>query len=68
MGHVISFQPSRKARASRETPRAQGATILFFMGVRYRREIETAPAPVEKESPPRGGVDGTGRGRRKRRG
>jgi hypothetical protein len=68
MGHLISFQPSRKARASRETPRAEGATILFFMGVRYRRGIETPPTAIEKDSPPTGGVDGSGRRRRKRRG
>jgi hypothetical protein len=46
----------------------QEARILFFTGVRYKREVEPAPALAEQDAPPKGGMDGTGGGRRKRRG
>jgi hypothetical protein len=69
MGDLISFPPSRKReRAEGGASRAEGASIHFFMGVRYNRECEPAQAPVEQESPPKGGLDGTGGRRRKRRG
>lgn len=69
MGDLILFQPSRSAARSHvSAPLSQDATILFFTGVRYKREVEAAPIPIEHESPPKGGLDGTGGRRRKRRG
>ena len=45
MGQIIAFQP-RETRAKRAaTPEAEGAQILFFLGVRYLRLDENAPAP-----------------------
>lgn len=44
MGQIIAFQP-RETRAKRAaTPEAEGAQILFFLGVRYLRLDENAPA------------------------
>jgi len=69
MGELILFPHSRAAaRSDRAEPRLQDATILFFTGVRYNREVEKVPVVVEQESPPKGGLDGTGGRRRKRRG
>jgi hypothetical protein len=71
MGDLISFRPTRNAARANSAPaEPQEARILFFTGVRYKREIEpaSAEAPVEQDAPPKGGIDGTGGGRRKRRG
>jgi hypothetical protein len=69
MGDLLMFRPSPNAsRASRADAPAQSARILFFTGVRYGRETEPSPAAIEQDAPPKGGVDGTGGGRRKRRG
>jgi hypothetical protein len=69
MGDLIIFQPSRNsARPNNAAAPAQDARILFFTGVRYKREIEPALAAVEQGAPPKGGMDGTRGGRRKRRG
>jgi hypothetical protein len=71
MGDLILFRPSRNAaRLSSAPAQPQDAHILFFTGVRYKREIE-AVAPeisVEHGAPPKGGIDGAGGRRRKRRG
>jgi hypothetical protein len=68
MGDLILFRPSRNAaRASGTTAQPKDARILFFTGVRYMREIEQASPSIEQAAPPRGGMDGSGRGRRKRR-
>ena len=65
MGELISFRASRKvARAAGAAPPAGGAAILFFMGVRYNRDIEPAPEPVKRKTPPKGGVAGR-RGKRR---
>jgi hypothetical protein len=71
MGDLISFRPTRNAaRAKSVPPHPQGAQILFFTGVRYKRGIELPPAPLSTrhDIPPKGGMDGAGGGRRKRRG
>jgi hypothetical protein len=69
MGDLISFRPTRNAARANSAPaQPQDARILFFTGVRYGRETEPSPAIVEQDAPPKGGVDGTGGGRRKRRG
>lgn len=69
MGDLLLFRPSRNAaRAMRADAQPQDAHILFFTGVRYRRETEPNPACASQDAPPKGGVDGTGGGRRKRRG
>ena len=71
MGQVINF----RAAASADQPRSalsasSGAQILFFTGVRYQRhEPADLIAPItDTFSPPGGGMDGAGRGKRKRRG
>jgi hypothetical protein len=69
MGDLVIFRPSSNStRQSRPAKPSQDARILFFTGVRYIREAEPAPAIVEEAAPPKGGMDGTGGGRRKRRG
>ncbi len=69
MGDLILFRPSRKAARPDSAPaQAQDARILFFTGVRYKREMEPAPASIEQDAPPKGGMDGAGGRRRKRRG
>jgi hypothetical protein len=71
MGELILFRPIRNAaRSNAASTPPQDARILFFTGVRYKRELEpaVAEAPVEQDAPPKGGMDGTGGGRRKRRG
>jgi hypothetical protein len=69
MGDLILFQPSRNAaRSDSAPPPSSEARILFFTGVRYNREIEPIPPSAEQDAPPKGGMDGTGGRRRKRRG
>ena len=69
MGDLLLFRPSpNAARAPRTEAPDRSARILFFTGVRYGRETEPGPIAIEQDAPPRGGVDGTGGGRRKRRG
>jgi hypothetical protein len=70
MGEVIFFSPKRNAeRSERAAANPQGATILFFTGVRYQRHIEPViVAPVAYEAPPKGGMDGAGGRRRRKRG
>lgn len=69
MGDLILFRPSRNAARSKSaTEQLQDARILFFTGVRYGREIEPNAPSTDQDAPPKGGMDGTGGGRRKRRG
>jgi hypothetical protein len=69
MGDLIAFRPSSNpARSDGATAPSRDAHILFFTGVRYKRETEPNPIAAEREAPPKGGMDGTGGGRRKRRG
>jgi hypothetical protein len=67
MGDLVMFRPlssaTPQAQASR---RSGGAEIVFFTGVRYER-AELAPVAKTKRTPPKGGFDGAGRGKRKRR-
>jgi len=70
MGDLLLFRPSRNAaRSTRADAQSQDARILSFTGVRYGRESEPSAASIiDQDAPPKGGVDGTGGGRRKRRG
>ena len=69
MGDLIFFRPSSNStRADGASAPSQDARILFFTGVRYKREAELIPTAVEQDAPPKGGMDGRGGGRRKRRG
>jgi hypothetical protein len=69
MGDLIAFRPSSNpGRLDGATAPSREAHILFFTGVRYKRETESNPIAAEHEAPPKGGMDGTGGGRRKRRG
>jgi hypothetical protein len=69
MGDVILFRPRGNfTRSERAAPLAQNASILFFTGVRYQRHAEPIAAPIEHKAPPKGGMDGAGGRRRKRRG
>ena len=69
MGEVIFFSPRRNAeRSERAGAVSQEATILFFTGVRYQRHVEPVVAPVAYEAPPKGGMDGAGGRRRRKRG
>jgi hypothetical protein len=69
MGDLIAFRQSANLKRPNDgsaTP--QNAQILFFTGVRYKREAEAIPRPIEQDAPPKGGMDGAGGSRRKRRG
>jgi hypothetical protein len=69
MGDLIAFRPSSNpARADSATAPIQDARILFFTGVRYKRETEPTPIVAGQDAPPKGGMDGRGGSRRKRRG
>ena len=71
MGELILFRPTRNAaRSNSASTPPQEARILFFTGVRYKREMEpdAAEAAIDHDAPPKGGMDGAGGGRRKRRG
>jgi threonine/homoserine/homoserine lactone efflux protein len=68
MGDLVMFRPA----LSTATPRAkaalrlEGAAILFFTGVRYQR-AEPLASTSATQPPPAGGLNGAGRGKRKRR-
>lgn len=62
MCEIIAFQPSGR-QGSQEAPPVGGAQILFFLGVRYERMEEPAPAAA----PDTRGGDPAGGKKRKRR-
>jgi hypothetical protein len=71
MGELIQFRASAGADRSRPAPtERQEARIIFFTGVRYQRHepTELIEPNASSNSPPEGGMDGAGGGRRKRRG
>lgn len=69
MGDLIAFRPTANStRANGAAAPSSEARILFFTGVRYKREAEPTPPTAEQDAPPRGDMGGTGGGRRKRRG
>jgi hypothetical protein len=71
MGELIHFRASVGADRSRSAvTETTGATILLFTGVRYQRHDQAdQPQPsAGSNSPPTGGMDGAGGGKRKRRG
>lgn len=43
MSIVIPFAPSAKIARGSQEERAEPAQILFFTGVRYERQVESAP-------------------------
>jgi hypothetical protein len=66
MGDLVMFRPRSNAAPQLAPQESEGAQIVFFTGVRYQR-FEPAPAPKVKRPPPKGGLNGAGRGKRKRR-
>jgi hypothetical protein len=69
MGELILFRPAvRAGRSNDAKTQSPDARILFFTGVRYKRELEPIAIAIESHAPPKGGMDGSGGGRRKRRG
>jgi hypothetical protein len=65
MGDLVVFRPRSDAAPDRGAEsRSERAEIVFFTGVRYERY--EAP-PEAKRPPPKGGLNGAGRGKRKRR-
>jgi hypothetical protein len=66
MGDVVMFRLRSNATPQTEAPRRfEAGEIVFFTGVRYERY---EPAGVAaKKSPPKDGVNGSGRGKRKKR-
>jgi len=70
MGELLLFRPAGGPERRNGAPRAEGAQILFFTGVRYQRASEAVAPKAESDSnaPPSGGMGGAGGGRRKRRG
>lgn len=67
MGDLVMFRPrSNAAPDAGAATRSESAEIVFFTGVRYER-FEAAPAPETKRPPPKGGLSGAGRGKRKKR-
>ena len=43
LGKVLQFEMRGKSRATGKAGRAQTASILMFTGVRYEREVSSAP-------------------------
>ncbi len=71
MGELIQFHAYGGVERSKPAPAdTKGATIIFFTGVRYQRhEQADLPEPAtDTGAPPKGGMDGAGRGKRRRRG
>jgi hypothetical protein len=69
MGELILFRPAASVGRSNDAKtQSPEARILFFTGVRYKREAEPTATTEESHAPPKGGMDGSGGGRRKRRG
>jgi len=71
MGEIIYLRAGGDADRSKSAPAdSKGAAILLFTGVRYQRygQADVLDSKGDSDSPPRGGMDGAGRGRRKRRG
>ena len=67
MGDLVFFRPRSKAAPDGGAERQfESAEIVFFTGVRYER-LEAPLTPEAKRPPPRGGVNGAGRGKRKKR-
>jgi len=67
MGDLVMFRRLSSATPHTEAPRrSRSAEIVFFTGVRYQR-VELAPVAKTKRTPPKGGLNGAGRGKRKRR-
>jgi hypothetical protein len=66
MGDLVLFRPrSNAAPDASAANRSESAEIVFFTGVRYERF--EAPPHEAKRPPPRGGLNGAGRGKRKKR-
>jgi hypothetical protein len=68
MGDLVMLRPRSNAAPHREAQqRPEGAQIVFFTGVRYERFEPPAPRETRTRTPPKGGLSGAGRGKRKRR-
>ncbi len=68
MGDIINFQRlERSAAPMRAIETGASASIHFFTGVRYERHSEPETSQPAN-APSRGGLNGAGGGRRKRRG
>ena len=70
MGELVLFRPAGGLERKNHAARDEDARIILFTGVRYQRASDpVAPAGEgDSSAPPAGGMGGTGRGRRKRRG
>ncbi len=67
MGDLVMFRSrSNAAPGLTAAEQSEGAQIVFFTGVRYER-YEPTPAPRIKPPGPKGGLNGAGRGKRKKR-
>ena len=68
MGDILHFHSLRRSERSARPP-SEGATILFFLGVRYERwlEPEAAPAGPKKAQRPRAAKPTKPLGGRKRK-
>ena len=71
MGQLIQFHAYGGVERSKPAPLdSKGATIIFFTGVRYQRheQADLLEPAADTGAPPKGGMDGAGGGRRRRRG
>ena len=62
MAEIIDFKARPRLHRNADAVSSEGASILFFTGVRYER----AEATVDKPKRPAGGGKAAGRGRRRR--
>jgi len=68
MGDLVMLRPrSNAAPHPQAQQRPEGAQIVFFTGVRYERFEPPTPGATRTRTPPGGGMNGAGRGKRKRR-
>ena len=65
MGDLVMFRPRSNATPG-ATRRSESGEIVFFTGVRYER-IEPPAGHDIGQPPPAGGLNGAGRGKRKKR-
>lgn len=68
MGDLVMLRPRSNAAPRLEAQqRSESAQIVFFTGVRYERFEPPQPCATRTRTPPNGGMNGAGRGKRKRR-
>ena len=67
MGELILFRPREGRSSKSHSPTTAGAQIMFFTGVRYER-MKDPETVLQGGLPDPNPAEGSGRGRKRRRG